>query len=275
MIELRNALAKSRHETRERMVRKNPKYRFWLPMMQYSGVLIGNRKGQMLEADYLWMRTVDDIVDGDIPAPSSDSTAQYIEEKLAFLDDPGTPRDDIDALILFCEELSRETGISLQEERKLILRSMLFDAQRFGKYQIFSKQDLDEHFYRCDIEGTGKGALKLFEDPEKWRYVEPLGVASRIYDNLHDLPNDIASGYINIPKEDIDRFGISKLDLRDINSPNLQEWISSEVTRGQQLLEQDKELFPHGNFSPIGRVFVHFYHRLPTKNYLTQILPAI
>ena len=168
MRELENALAKSRHETRERMVRKNPKYQFWLPMMQYSGVLIGHRKGQMLEADYLWMRTVDDIADGDIPVPSSNSAAKYIEEKLAFLNAPGTPRDDVDCLILFSEELSRETGISLQEERELILRSMLFDAQRFGKSRIFSKKDLDEHFYRCDIEGTGKGTLKLFcEDPDK------------------------------------------------------------------------------------------------------------
>ena len=271
MLEFDQVIRRSRKETKERLVRKDPKYWFWLPMMQHSGIFIGRAKGQMLEADYLWMRMVDDIADGDLAAPIPTEPAKYIEEKLDFLHALGTPRDDIDALILFSEELSRETGISLQAERELILRSMLFDAKRFGKRQIFSKEELDEHFYQCDIEGTGRGTLKLFgEDPDKWPYVEPLGVASRIYDNLQDLPDDIASGYINIPREDMQHFGISRADLRDISSPNPQEWISSEVTRGQKLLEQDKELFPQGNFSRVGRIFVHLYHRIPTRNYFME-----
>lgn len=274
MREFENALKKSRREIGTRLIRKHPKYRYWLPMMRFAGVFIGRTKGQMLEADYLWMRDVDDRADGDVPVDESyNSVAHYVEEKLSFLDSPGSPRDDTDMLILLCERLSEETGIKLHEERELILRSMLFDAQRYGKRQIFPESELQEHFYRCDIEGTGRGTLKLFgEDPEKWQYVEPLGIASRIYDNLHDYEEDITAGYINIPVEDVERFGIVPEDFGNIHSPHIQEWFQSEAKRGIELLNLDNELFPQGSFRPIGRAFVHLYHRLPTRNFLMRTL---
>lgn len=156
--ETEKVIADFRGVTMGRLTLRHPKYRFWGPALEHSGLLFGSKvRGRMLEADYLVMREIDDMADGDIPVPHAyDSAAQYIQEKIAFLRAPVTPRDKVDDLLLYCEQLSQKIGLSLTDERELILRSMLFDAERFGKNLIFPEAVLREHFYRCDIQGTGK-----------------------------------------------------------------------------------------------------------------------
>lgn len=276
MHELEQVVTQVRRVTMNRLVKRHPKYRIWGPLFEHSGLLLGRTRGRMIEADYLVMRELDDMADGDTPVPEGyDSASHYIEEKIAFLRAPLTPMDNVDALLLYCEQLSRKEGLSLTHERELILRSMLFDAQRFGKYQIFSAAILNEHFYRCDIEGTGIGALKIFdEDPTKYRLVKPLGVASRIHDNLLDYEKDIKAGYINIPGEDVDRFGMTLEDIMDVNSPKVRKWFEKEGERGRGLLAEDRMLFPQGRFSTLGRFFVHLYFRRPAVHYFNNLPPA-
>ncbi len=271
MNEFEQVITKVRHETKERLVQKHPKYKYWLPALRFSGIFLGSwARGKMFEADYLWMRAVDDIADGDLAVPESYSSAgHYIQEKLNFLESPGTPRDDVDRLLLFCTELSGQERLDLNEERKMILLSMLFDAKRKGESQIFPNSVLQEHFYRCDIEGTGKGTLKIFgEDPQKYPFVEPLGIASRIYDNLHDYNKDITSGYVNISKEDVEKIGIYTYDIK---SAGIQQWFFSEKNKALGLLELDRKIFPQAKFRPIGRFFVEMYHRRPATKFIQNI----
>ncbi|MBI2337623.1 hypothetical protein HYU95_00410 [Candidatus Daviesbacteria bacterium] len=271
--ELEKAVTEVRQATMGRLVKRHPKYRFWGPLFEHAGpLLLGKTRGKMIEADYLVMRELDDMADGDTPVPKDyNSASQYIEEKISFLRNPNTPRDNADKLLLYCEQLSQQEGLSLTQEREFILRSMLFDAQRFGTYQIFPAAILDEHFYRCDIEGTGKGALKIFgEDPAKYRLVEPLGVVSRIHDNLLDYERDVKAGYINIPEEDINRSGMTLVDIKDVNSPKVGAWFAKELTRARGLLEQDRVLFPQGRFSLLGRIFVELYIRRPAVHYFNN-----
>lgn len=275
--ELEKAVTQVRRVTMGRLIKRHPKYRFWGPLFQYAGpLLLGRTRGRMIEADYLVMRELDDMADGDAPVPKGyGSASHYIEEKIAFLRTPLTPGDNVEKLLLYCEQLSRKEGLSLTHERELILSSMLFDAQRFGKYQIFSAAILNEHFYRCDIEGTGKGALKIFgEDLSKYKLVEPLGVASRIHDNLLDYEKDIEAGYINIPREDVDQFGMTLEDIMDVNSPKVKTWFEEEVKRARGLLEEDRRLFPQGRFGALGRIFVDLYFRRPAVHYLNNLPPS-
>ncbi len=275
--ELEGVVTEVRRVTMGRLVKRHPKYRFWGPLFEHAGSLfLGKTRGRMIEADYLVMRELDDMADGDAPVPKGyDSASHYIEEKIAFLRTPLTPKDNIDKLLLYCEQLSQKAGLSLTDERELILYSMLFDAQRFGKQQIFSAAILNKHFYRCDIEGTGKGALKIFgEDPSKYKLVEPLGTASRIHDNLLDYKKDIEAGYINIPGEDVDQFGMTLEDIMDINSPKVRAWFGKEVKRARVLLAEDHTLFPKGEFSPLGRIFVDLYFRRPAVNYFNSLPPS-
>lgn len=274
MNEFDQVITRVRTDSKERLVQKHPKYKYWLPALRFSGIFLGSwTRGKMFEADYLWMRVVDDIVDGDLPLPKSAiSAADYIEEKLAFLESPGTSRDDVDILLSYCNNLSKDISLPLVEERKQILLSMLFDAKRKGRYQLFPETVLQEHFYICDIEGTGKGTLKMFgEDPEKYQFVEPLGIASRIYDNLHDYQSDINAGYINISAEDITKYRISPSDIFNINSTGVKSWFATEKDHALRLLEEDKRLFTQGDFKSIGRIFVEFYHRRPTSKFIGNL----
>ncbi len=267
--ELEEVVAEVRRITMGRLVKRHPKYKFWRPIFQHAGpLLLGHTRGRMVEADYLVFRELDDMADGDILSPEGYNASSYIEEKIAFLHAPLSPRDNMDKLLLYCEHLSQQQGFSLTDERDLILRSMLFDAQRFGKYQVFSAAILNEHFYRCDIEGSGVGTLKIFgEDPAKYHLVEPLGVASRIYDNLLDYEKDIEAGYINIPSEDVDKFGMTLDDIKDINSPKVRAWFAKEGERARGLLAEDHRLFPQGGFGILGRIFVDLYIRRPAVSY--------
>lgn len=274
MPQIEQLLASARSITMGRLVLRHPKYKYWGPALEHSGLLLGNRdKGKMLEADYLAMREIDDIADGDIPIPEGyNSASQYIDEKIAFLQTSVAPRDNVEALLFYCEQLSQKIGLSLTHERELILRSMLFDAKRFGKYQIFPAAVLNEHFYRCDIQGTGMGALKIFgEDPTMYKFVVPLGIASRIHDNLSDFEKDVRAGCINIPQEDYDRLGMTLEDIRDVNSLKVRVWFAEQVEKARILLEKDRVLFPQGGFSPLGSLFVHLYIRRPAVRYFRNL----
>ncbi|MBI4130064.1 hypothetical protein HY468_01975, partial [Candidatus Roizmanbacteria bacterium] len=59
-------------------------------------------------------------------------------------------------------------------------------------------------------------------------------------DNLSDYEKDIKAGYINIPREDVDQFGMTLDDIKDVNSPNVKEWFAKEKTRAMDLLELDQ-----------------------------------
>jgi len=274
-MNLEQNLVLSRIETRQRMSKRNSKYIWWLRAMEHSGLLFGNADmGRMFEVDYLWMREVDDIVDGHLELPHEYATKeQYVMEKRKVLKAVLEPHDRTDGLIALSEDLSKKTGIDLQNERDMILESMLFDARRFGTRQIFPEQELNEYFYRCDIEGTARGTLKMFrEDPEAHGYIYPLGAAVRIHYNLRDFEEDIQAGYVNVSEEDCSKFGITPEDLQNHSSESVRAWFQSEAVRGMGYLQQHKDIIGNAGFKPISRFVIHLYHEIPTQKFIKNIL---
>jgi len=58
--------------------------------------------------------------------------------------------------------------------------------------------------------------LKVFkENPDKYLFLEPLGVATRIRYNLRDFAEDITVEYINIPQESFNEHKISDSNLEE------------------------------------------------------------
>ncbi|MEK6837697.1 MAG: hypothetical protein AABX69_03525 [Nanoarchaeota archaeon] len=169
------------------------------------------RRGNLLVSYYVLNRLIDDVVDKDAPLPpSARSRERYVEQRLAFASNPSSPIDTADFLMLYCYQQAAKLGFSISEETVSILKSMLFDARRIeaaeksGTGLIFPEQELMRNFYLCDIEGTGRGLLKLLGDnPERMPLVVPIGTAHRIKLTLKDLVADVKIGLINIPKEDM------------------------------------------------------------------------
>ncbi|MDD5726084.1 MAG: hypothetical protein PHC53_01580 [Patescibacteria group bacterium] len=65
------------------------------------------------------------------------------------------------------------------------------------------------------------------------------GLAIKLADNLSDLSEDLAQGYINIPKEGIEKYG---LDVSDLNQGDLLSYKKTELERIKQYYEEADKL---------------------------------
>lgn len=182
-------------------------------------------QGLYLMTNYRFFRTIDDIVDKDIPLPEGYGDAvEYVQARLDFLSgiytsnklpDPGT-LEPIDAWLMYSLVVGQRFGQDFSEEIADLLGSLLFDAKRVGTYTVFPESELRQHFYLLDIRGTIKAALKVYnEAADEYRRLLPLGSASRIYYDVRDLHEDIVAGYINISQEAISALGITDEMLAD------------------------------------------------------------
>jgi len=269
------SLRRMRGEVGERLRQRNSKYSLWLNTLRVSGYLLKDLdKGKMFEADYLWLRQIDDIADGDLAVPQGyTSPADYVTQKLDFLLQPNKPKDDVEQLMLLCGRLSQKTGLELSQARRDIVESMLFDAQRLGTGTVFPEAVLQEYFYKCDIAGTIKGTLPLFGDhSENWPYLYDIGCAVRIYYNLRDFSHDVRVGFVNISQEDMERFRITTADLLDTNNLALQAWFREQAQRGLSLLETGGRTMRGAGFGRLGQQFVHLYHERPARKFLQSVL---
>lgn len=231
-------------------------------------------RGEFLECYYVMMRYLDDIVDGDAPLPEGyASGSQYLMEKIDFSLKRENPKDEVDFLMLHCFDLAQKFGEEFHEETKDILDSLLFDANRRNKFLILSNEDLMYHFHLLDVRGTIKATLKIFkEDPDKYEILQSLGIATRLQYTLEDFESDVKVGYINISKEDCIKFGISKEDILNINSPKIKDWLRSTANQGMQLLDDHRANLHKGKFSLLTRATFPLVYEYPARRVFRQFL---
>ena len=251
---------------------RGSKYKWFLKGLKSFRYLMGSARGEFLESYYTLMRYVDDVVDGDIELPFRYRTReQFVTEKIEFSQYPNDPKDNVDHLMTYCFELADSFGENFSEETINILSSMLFDAKRIGKRQIFSEGELFHHFHLLDVRGTIKAALKVFEEnSEKYNLLKPLGLATRIYYNLRDFHEDIRAGFVNIPKEDFDRFKIFPNDLENKTSPNVRKWFNDKSRRGINLLSEHKKRISNGDLGLLVRMTLPLVYERPARIYFRK-----
>jgi hypothetical protein len=251
------------------------KYRSFLRYLRFfKYIAFAPVRGRFLESYYTLMRYLDDVVDGDAALPQGYGTeAEYISEKIKFLDKPVLPKDDADHMMLYCFSLAKRFGEDFREETKDILDSLLFDAKRRGKNVIFSRDELSKHFHMLDIRGTIRATLRIFkDDPDKYLYLEPLGIACRHQYDLEDFDADVAAGYINIPLEECERFGINPGDFCCLSSRPIRSWLKYHAGEGMNLLSEHHRKMPAGNFSILQRAIFRVVYEMPAKRIFRNIL---
>lgn len=225
--------------------KRTKKYFFFIVGLCLLSIFPGNRKrGRIVQFVYSFCRDVDDVIDGDEPLPSQyESTLHFINAKIAFIDNPELPTDDIEVKIKKSLEIADSMGHDIRKGIKWILSSMKFDAMRLGRRLIFPSTVIRECSDRLDIEGCVRESLRLYgENEEKLTpIVGLLGRASRIYYTLRDFESeDIPAGLINIPLEDIIRLGIS-VDTLSTSSPAVQMWFREQAMEGLALIREYKK----------------------------------
>jgi len=260
---------------RHMLLTRGWKYRTFLRYLRFfKYAAFAPTRGEFLESYYTLMRYLDDIVDGDVSLFEGYlNESEYISEKIEFSKHPVNPKDEVEYLMIYCFELAKKFGEDFQEETKDILDSLLFDAKRRGENIIFPTEELMYHFHLLDIRGTIRATLKVFNDnPDKFSILEPLGVACRHQYDIEDFETDIAAGYINISKEDCDRFGIMKEDLHNRSSPNIRSWLHHHASEGIALLEEHRRIMPQGKFSLLERMVFKVVYENPARKVFRKIL---
>lgn len=245
----------------------------WIRMLEATKLILGRERGTLLLAVNTGMRILDDIADGDRQPPPGTSPVTYLEAKQAFIRNPEEPQDDLDYLFAYCYELARKAGFSIQNELNAFFEYFLFDAKRRGSGDIFSRAELDQAYDACDITGTIRGSLMVFgDDPEKAPLLMPLGKAVRAYYTLRDYEPDIAAGFVNIPREAVEKYGIAKADFPDRFSPPVRAWFHDEASLGLQRLDEHSEIMRRNRFRWAGKLALPIAYARPARSYLEAVL---
>ena len=251
------------------------KYRSFLRFLRFfKYISFSPTRGSFLELYYVMMRYLDDVVDGDAPLPEGYRDPQeYLEEKIEFSHHLSGPRDSVDHLMLHCFGLGEKFGQEFRQETQDILHSLLFDARRRGSWQVFPADVLQEHFHKMDIRGTIQATLKIFgDDPNQYPLLEPLGVACRYQYDIEDVTTDLAAGYVNITREEMDTLGIRLEELRDPASHGVRRWIQKHAREGMQLLEEHKAKVTQGRFSTLARATFPVVYGWPARKVFQKTL---
>lgn len=223
------------------------------------------RKGKFLELYYAIMRYFDDIADGDHRVPDGYSSASsYLEARSAILQGSLIEkREDVDELLSYAFSLAQSFDGVFIEETIMILKTLLFDAQRrLGEIpKAISRKQLRYHNYNLDIFGTIRICLVLFgENKEEYRRLAPLGVAVRTHYDVRDLHTDINAGLINIPLEDLDDIGVGVDQLNDVSNTKIEPYFVRETNRALKLLKAHRRILKTTNFSWITRFVLWFIY---------------
>jgi hypothetical protein len=238
------------------------KYRVFLRYLRFfKFIAFAPVRGEFLESYYALMRYLDDIVDGDLTLSNGYlNESDYLIDKIEFSKNPLNPKDEIDGLMLYCFKLAEKFGENFHDETTDILDALLFDAKRRGKMMIFPKEELTYHFHLLDVRGTIRATLKVFkDDPDKYRILEPLGIACRHQYNIEDFDADIAAGYVNISIEECERYGIHREDLHKSSSPGIRSWLRHHAREGMDLLMEHNRNMPHGKFSLLEKAVIKVF----------------
>lgn len=274
MVDLNENFKKVKNDIFSHMLRtRGSKYKWFLRALRsFKYVSMNPTKGTFLESYYTLMRYVDDVADCDAKLPKGyKSPDEFVNEKIEFAKHPKNPKDSVDYLMLYCFELADKFKEEFSEETQDILSSMLFDAKRYGKMQVFPENELSYHFHLLDVRGTISATLKVFgEDSRKYPLLQPLGLASRIYYNLRDYDEDIKAGLVNIPAEDCQRFNISSIDLENRLSYGIQNWFIDQAKKGVNLLDEHKT--NEGQFGYLARITFPLVYEKPARKCFEKVL---
>jgi hypothetical protein len=251
------------------------KYKWFIRALHSFRYLSMSRdRADFLESYYSLMRYLDDVVDGDAPLPAGyGNSREFVLEKIAYAQNLGKPKDRVEHLMLECNELGKRFNTDFTDETNDILTSMLFDASRYKTSRIFSQQELDEHFQLLDVRGTISASLKVFgEDPQKCLFLEPLGIATRIYYTLRDYDEDMGKGFVNVSAEDCDCFKISGKNLEDRLSSPVQAWMKAQAEHGQRRLNYHKMQLNSVDFGLLVRATLQVVYANPARRFFERML---
>jgi len=218
-------------------------------------------KKEALGIVYSFCRLADDIVDeGYSDAP----------QQLAIL------REAVDAA--FENRASTELGRALQGViQKYPIPKQYFldvidgvsrDLNTPVRFETYG--DLKWYMYRV-ASAVGLMCIEIFgyTNPACKQYAEIMGYAVQMTNILRDIKEDAAINRIYLPKEDLDKFGLSEQDiLKPAENTRLNDLLVFEAKRAQNYYDEARRLLPKEDFNSLmaaramGNIYEAVLHKI-------------
>ncbi len=190
---------------------------------------------------YAYFRWADDIIDTPTPR-SDDERIRFVERQRELIDRlyrherPGdlTPEEEIVADLISHD---KDANSGLQSFIRNMLSVIEFDAFRKGR--LVSQNELNVYTHRLGKSVTD-GLLYFIGNEHAYpgtetRYLAATG--AHIAHMLRDMCQDIADGFINIPREYLEEHGIG---LEKMNAPPIKAWVRNQVEMARGFFGEGK-----------------------------------
>ena len=205
---------------------------FW-----YGIRLLPPAKRHALAAVYALARRVDDVGDGPWPAEEKRALLDRIQASLERID-PGSA----DPVLAALGVARRGFPIPIAAFRDLI------DGVRMDVDGAIYETFDDLVVYCRRVAGSiGRLSLAVFGSKrigEAVPLADDLGVAMQITNILRDVREDVGSGRLYLPGEDMARFGCSMADLTGPASPQTEALLRHQVVRARSWFARGMRLLP-------------------------------
>ncbi|MHB8831142.1 MAG: squalene/phytoene synthase family protein [Patescibacteria group bacterium] len=207
---------------------------------QVAEYLQGDRQGAFSLVNHA-LAVIDDQID-------KDSNIEHLNKAKAILNKgfQGEATELIETwekdIFKLGQTLSRLDGDGFSEAKEVFDEVVNYweierqNLERKGK--VLDSPDLDDLNLRIG-KSVGLQFLALLcpglDKESKESIAASYGLAIKLADNLSDLSEDLEQGYINIPKEGIEKYG---LDVSDLNQGDLLSYKKTELERIKQYYEE-------------------------------------
>jgi phytoene synthase len=170
----------------------------------YGIRLLPPPKRRALAAVYAYARRIDDIGDGDLPAPDKAAALEAEKPRVQALA-AGEVADAADPVLVALSDAGNRFGLPLAAFDELI-DGCLADVNqaRYGTWD-------DLYYYcRCVAGSIGRLSLGVYgarSPGRQEKMADDLGIALQITNILRDVVEDYRNGRVYLPAEDLAKFG--------------------------------------------------------------------
>lgn len=207
----------------------------------YAFVFLPQEKRLAIEAVYAFARRGDDVADSDLaPAEAAAGLARYREALDACYAQDAAKLDSPELRAL-AEAIAR-FKIPRQPFEDLIL-GLEMDLNH-AEYHTF--EELSLYCYRV-ASTIGLICIEIFgyQNPRTRDYAVNLGTALQLVNILRDVQRDAQRGRTYIPREDLDRFGVTSAQLlAGTYNDSFVEMMQSQCDRARHYFDLARQMLP-------------------------------
>jgi 15-cis-phytoene synthase len=202
----------------------------------YGIRLLPPDKRRGLAAIYAFARRIDDIGDGELPAPDKLSQLEQARQQIT---SEGTDSDDPVQFAL--ADVAKRFPVNMLAFGELI-DGCIADVNG-TTYETFDEL---HHYCRCVAGSIGRLSLGIFgsDNPNAPQLADDLGIALQLTNILRDVREDHSNGRIYLPAEDLKKFDCALDQTERSAQPQFTRLMEFEIERARDWYATGLKLLP-------------------------------